>query len=56
MAEEKKASKSEPADEYGNTLEAYKEAHGGRSPDEVNPPSEPESEKHHEEKAKARWG
>ena len=57
MAEESKSkSKAPEANEYGQTEEQFKEAHGGKTPDEVNPPSEPFDEKQQEERAKARWG
>ena len=57
MAEAKKAeAKSAKVNEYGQTEKMFKEAHGGRSPEEVYPPAEEPDEKHQEEKRKARWG
>ena len=57
MAEEARAKAKAPkVNEYGQTEEEFKEAHGGRSPEEVYPPSEEPDEKHQEEKRKARWG
>lgn len=57
MAEAKSESKKAPkVNEYGQTEKQFEEAHGGRSPDEVNPPPEEPSEDHQEAKRKARWG
>lgn len=57
MAEAKETPKKAPkVNEYGQTEKAFKDAHGGRSPEEVYPPSEEPDEKHQEEKRKARWG
>lgn len=57
MAEAKTESRKAPkANEYGQTEKQFEEAHGGRSPEEVNPPAEEPDEKHQEEKRKARWG
>ena len=55
MAEAKKESKAK-VNEYGQTEKMFKEAHGGRSSEEVYPPAEEPDEKHQEEKRKARWG
>lgn len=57
MAESKSSSKKEAkVNEFGQTEEQFKEAHGGRSPEEVYPPSEEVDEKHQKEKKEARWG
>ena len=44
------------SNEYGQTEEQFKEAHGGRSPEEVQPPAAEPDEAHQEAKRKARWG
>lgn len=57
MAETQKTTKkAAKVNEYGQTEEEFKEAHGGRTPEEVNPPSEDVDEKAQEEARKARWG
>lgn len=54
--ERKEPAKSAKVNEYGQTDKEFKEAHGGRSPDEVNPPAGEVDEAHQEAKRKARWG
>ena len=48
--------KAPKVNQYAQTEEQFKEAHGGRSPEEVEPPSPEYSEDHQEAKKKARWG
>lgn len=56
MAESKETKKSPKVNEFGQTEKEFKDAHGGRSPDEVNPPAGEVDEKHQKEKKEARWG
>ena len=54
--EVKAPAKAAKVNESGQTEGQFKEAHGGRSSEEVNPPPGEPDEAHQEAKKKARWG